>query len=204
MWLPFGRPAPDADLPAKKLRDAVLLGGHKEELRNRIRSRLQERKQVDPEELEQARTKVRRLDGEIEHGVKRLLRAPDDIADLLGSELSRMRKERERLARRLEELESLECPEVDDVEALVDQAVDRLWSIVEELDKAEPARLRELIRRMVHRIDLWFDHVPKGKRVECPLSRGTIQLRPDPVLFRLDNRGDWTRTSDLSVPNAAL
>ncbi len=77
-----------------------------------------------------------------------------------------------------------------DLEAEVDAVVDHLWTLHEEFGEAKPARLRELIHRMVSRIDLHFDHVQKGSRVECPLSRGTIDLRPDPILYRLVNRGD--------------
>jgi hypothetical protein len=45
---------------------------------------------------------------------------------------------------------------------------------------------------MVGRIDLFFDHVPKGKRIECPFSKGTINLRQDRCLFGLLSRGDRT------------
>ncbi len=76
-------------------------------------------------------------------------------------------------------------------------------SLAEELQNAEPARLRELIRRMVARIDLWFDHVPKGNRVECPLSRGMIELRPDQISYRLVSRGDPLFTEqNISVAEA--
>jgi hypothetical protein len=132
---------------------------------------------------------VSQLDREIDHGVKRLLRAPDDVADLLAQELSNMRRERERLARELDDLEQPRDPA--DIEAEVEAAVSRLWTLAEELGQADPARLRELIRRMVARIELHFDHIQRGPRVECPLSKGTIDLRPDPILFRLVSRGDW-------------
>ena len=51
--------------------------------------------------------------------------------------------------------------------------------------------LRELVNQMVSRIDLHFDRIQKKTRVECPFSRGVITVRPDPVLYRLVNRGDW-------------
>jgi hypothetical protein len=64
--------------------------------------------------------------------------------------------------------------------------------LADELNHAEPSRLRKVIRRMVNRIELWFDRVPHGKRVECPLSKGTIALRPDHIFFGQASRGDRT------------
>ena len=161
----------------RKLRDAVLGGGHKEELRERIRQRLEAREQqTDPISADRLRTRVGELDQQIEQGVKRLLRAPDDIADLLAGELSNMRRERQRLAAELEVLDRPQKPL--DLESEVEAAVDRLWTLAEELGHAEPARLRELIRRMVARIELHFDHIQRGPRVECPLSRGISTYGP--------------------------
>jgi len=138
------------------------------------------------------------LDGELEHGTRRLLRAPDDVADLMGAELSTMRRERDRLAGELTAMESLKPT---DVPAEADRIVDRLWSLGRELEKAKPARLRELVRRMVARVDLWFDSVQKRTRTEHPFLRGCIDLRPDPslVVFNSVNRGEPCRTS-LYIP----
>jgi site-specific DNA recombinase len=173
----------------QKLRDAVLAGGHREELRTRVLERLSTRSTSDEGQIEALQAKVTGLDKEIQHGTRRLLRAPDNIADLLADELSNMKRERDRLAAELQQLEASPAPV--DLEAEADAVVDKLWTLAEELQNAEPARLRELIRRMVARIDLWFDHVPKGNRVECPLSRGMIELRPDQISYRLVSRGDW-------------
>ena len=171
-----------------KLREAILAGGHRGELRRRIVDRLEQRRRVDPAELEGLRTRVAELDRQLEHGTKRLLRAPDDVADLLGAELSKLRRERDRLAGDLAELERTEA---GDVEAEADAAADRLWNLAEELTKAKPARLREIVHRMVARIELHFGQVKKGTRIERPFSNGTIDLRPDPVLSKLVSRGDW-------------
>ena len=129
------------------------------------------------------------LDREIEQGTKRLLKAPDEIADLFGAELARIRRERDRLGA---ELVNLEDHAPADLEADVEATVDRLWTLADELGKANPARLRELIRRMVSRIDLWFDAKQIGPRVKRPFSKGCIDLRPDPLFFRLVSRGDRT------------
>jgi hypothetical protein len=66
------------------------------------------------------------------------------------------------------------------------------WTLHRDLEKARLAKLRELIQRMVERIELPFDAVPKAKRTDYPYSRGPITLRPDASLSRLECRGDWT------------
>lgn len=46
------------------------------------------------------------------------------------------------------------------------------------------------MRRMVARVELRFGRVEKAKRVECPFSKGRIELRPDPLLCSPVSRGD--------------
>ena len=93
--------------------------------------------------------------------------------------------------RSVKELAELKYDAICRMEAIVNAATDRLWSLAEDVEEAAPAKVRELVRQMVSRIDLYFDHVKKGTRVECPFSHGTITLRADPLLYRLVNRGDW-------------
>ena len=181
----------------EKLREEVLAGGHREELREQVLEGLRA-KQSAPADIDALRLRVADLDKQVVHGTKRLLGAPDDIADLLAAELSKLRKERDRLAKELTEWEPVPAP---DLEAQADAAVDRLWTLCEELQKAPPARLRELVRQMVSRIRLRFGRKRQGRRTTYPFLGGKVDLRPDPVLYRLVSRGDWIRTSDLLTPS---
>jgi chromosome segregation ATPase len=171
----------------EKLREAILAGGHRQELRQQVLEGLRA-KQNAPADIDALRSRVADLDKQVAHGTKRLLRAPDDIADLLAAELSKLRKERDRLARELSESEPVPAP---DLEAQADALVDNLWTLGEELQKAPPARLRELVHQMVSRIELCFDRKKQGRRTVYPFVGGTVHLRPDPVLYRLVSRGDW-------------
>ncbi len=172
-----------------KLREVVFCGGHREALRDRVVARMEARAATDPAELDAMRGRLATLDAEIEQGARRLLRAPDDVADLLGRELSAMRRDRDRLVSQVSDLEGAAAPV--DVAAEADAAVDRLWGLAEELEKAPPVRVRELVRRMVARVELRFGRVEKAKRVECPFLKGRIELRPDPLLCSPVSRGDW-------------
>lgn len=172
----------------RKLQEAVLCGGKRDVLRERIVERLAGRRPDGPDQLKQQRSRIAEVDRELEHGIKRLLRAPENLANQMGDELSKLRRQRDRLADELSRAEAVTDP--GDIEAQADMLVERLWTLGEELQSAEPCRLRELLHRLVGRIELWFDHVPRGQRVECPLARGTIDLRQDRALFGLDSRGD--------------
>ena len=169
----------------RKLRDTVLVGKHQDELRKRLTERLKARHEADPKQEQRLQKKVAELDKSIQHGTRRLLRAPDDIADLLGNELSEMRRQRDRL---VTELSDMDQHQPADIEGEVEAAVNRLWTLADDLDQAEPSKLRELFDRMVKRIDLWFERVPQGKRFIHELVRGTIELYPDPVMCGLVNQ----------------
>ena len=101
-----------------------------------------------------------------------------------------MKKQRDRLAERLAAYDRPRPS--DDLEPQIQAATDRFWRPDEDVDKANPLKLRKLVNQIVCRIDLHFDHVRKGNSVECPFSRQVITLRPAPVLYRLVNRGNGT------------
>jgi hypothetical protein len=80
-------------------------------------------------------------------------------------------------------------------EANIDREVEavtaRLWRLGEELEQAKPERRRELFNLLVDRIDLRFDKVRRGQRVECPLICGEIYLNCNTCgVFGSVNRGD--------------
>ena len=141
-----------------KLRKDVLASGKKDALRNRIREQLQVRQAAKPSQTEALTARLAELDQEVEHGTKRLLRAPDDVADLLAAELSKMRSERDELAR---EIKNLSREKPVDLEAEVKKTADRLWKLSALIEKAEPERLREIVNQLVSKMDL-FNSVSRG------------------------------------------
>ncbi len=176
------------DFLVVKLKTEVLAGGKRDLLRDEILSAMKESADSGPERVESLRAKLSKLDKELDLAKRRFLKAPDDVADMLGEELSSMRKQRDRVAAELAATESI--ADHGQLEQMADAAVDRLWSIAEEFDTAPAPRMRQLLSEMVERVDLYFDSIPKGKRVECPLSKGVATLRRDSQIFGVDNRGD--------------
>ena len=166
------------DFIVAKLRQAILGGGHRDELRTRVRQELEARQTATPDRLAGMRRRLAEMDREIQTVTQRLLRVPDEAVDLLGVELAKLKRERDRQEA---ELDSLTADQPTDLDAATDAISERLWSLAAEFDTAEPARLREVIRQMVTRIELFFDKKQKRTRVERPFSNGTIDLRPDLV-----------------------
>lgn len=180
--------APLVNYLARRIQELVLGNGSREDLVERIRQRFEARRAADPAQVTALKNRIDQLEKDIEHGTKRLLRAPDDVADLLARELSGIRRERDRLSGELAELEQ-QRPE--DVETAAKESADRLWMLAESLQQAKPAKLREILSRIIARIDLHFERKEKSTRVEGPFSFGILHLRPDSVLCSLVSRGDW-------------
>jgi hypothetical protein len=138
------------DFIIAKLRETILAGGDKDEMRKSVRQRLTAKKAVKPAQTDALRKKVAELDRALEQGTKRVLSAPDDVADLLAEELSKTRKERERVAVELERNVAQQKP--IDVEAEIEATVAHLWALATELNRTKPERLRELFNRIVQSI----------------------------------------------------
>ena len=110
-----------------KLREIVLVGGHRERLREKIVESLRKRRNADPSYAKGLRDKLADLDRQIRQGAERLLKSPEDITDLLAPQPSAWRNERERLADELATAERTTGPVDLDTEA--DAAVDRLRAL---------------------------------------------------------------------------
>lgn len=102
--------------------------------------------------------------------------------DVLAPKLAAMKRERSELADSLAATQS--TPQPKNVEGIVKMAMDRLTELAAEFKTADQTKLQELIRRMVSRVELWFEPNPERKgTIRC--CRGSIELREDPVAFLL-------------------
>jgi DNA invertase Pin-like site-specific DNA recombinase len=170
-----------------KLRQTVLAGGGVEQVASRVAAMLKKQLSAAGGESEGLRSRLAELDKQVAQGTKRLLAAPDDVADLLAAELSNLRRERDHLAERLKQ----SAPAPVDVEAQAEALAQRLWTFTEEVAKATPARQRELLRRVVGKISLRFRQTKWGRKSVSRFDGGTVDLRPHSDLYSLVSRGDW-------------
>ena len=155
-------------------------------VRERINARATKRPGNDGAALKK---RLGELDREVEQGAKRILKAPDSIVDVLSDELAKTRKERDRVAGEL--ARAAEQAKPLDIDAEVEATVQAAWTLSAELENADPARLREMFRRMVESIDCYFEQeiAPKGRKLSR-FSKGIITLRNRSELSQVVSRDD--------------
>jgi hypothetical protein len=173
------------DVVIRKIRELVLAGS-REKLERIIRDKLAKRSKPKTSDVNPLRRRLQKLDGDIDRAADRLLRAPDDLLDTLAPKLSAMKRERVAVQRELQRAE-VDSKEVD-VDATARAAAAKLWTLADELDKADAARVRDVFQRFIDRVELRFDHVQRGKRVECPFAYGEITLNE--AMFPIGSRGE--------------
>ncbi|MEX2138583.1 MAG: recombinase family protein [Pirellulales bacterium] len=180
---------PMVEALVRKLREAVFAGGNWEKLLEQFVQRENAQAKAAPEIADRHKERIAELDRQIDQAADRVLRAPEDLVDMLTDKLIAMRDERRRLAAELEADNRKTAPKAtrSDPEA----HARRLWSLHLQFDKADPKTLRELLRRMVSRIDLWFERQQSGKKEFTRCVRGVVSLRPDPDLWGTDGADDF-------------
>jgi DNA invertase Pin-like site-specific DNA recombinase len=153
------------------------------EVRERLRQKVQNKYQTDPARSERVRKRIAEKDAEIRDAVKALLRFPEN-ADLLNEELTAKRQERERLRKDLMALERDQAVPLGEMAGKVDEALAKLEQLREDLegmtrDLDDVARggLRNVLRQLIVRVDLYWTVEQKKRRV-FRFSRGVIKLRP--------------------------
>jgi DNA invertase Pin-like site-specific DNA recombinase len=144
----------------------------------RLRERLEARRQAGGQhQADRLRAELAAAEGQVKQATLNVLRARDNI-DLLNEALTRLRAERDRLAAELREAEAQDEP-AHDIEATVRKAVDRLRTLGEHLSDADPRRLREVMRQMIARIDLYYERPADRRwRARFRLDKGVGKLRP--------------------------
>ena len=55
----------------------------------------------------------------------------------------------------------------------------------------EPDLLRELLAEVVSKVEVWFHHEPRGKRVRCTFARALVWVREDVALLYAMLPGSW-------------
>jgi DNA invertase Pin-like site-specific DNA recombinase len=172
----------------RKLYEEFLDPANLAKLREEIERQLKAGSRSDPERAERLRAALAKLDRQIDEGTERYLTAPKALLPELAAKLDRWKEEREGLTAELEALQAEAGPE--DYAARADKALAQLARLREEFNAPHAARLREVIRQMVTKIECWFDYLPHGTdrhgnpRMKSVLTRGVIHLRRDLFISR--------------------
>jgi hypothetical protein len=169
----------DRILPAlvRKLQEVYLKPERLERLREQLRATVEAKHERNPEAVERLKTRLAELDAEIRTGTRNLLRATDHL-DLLQEALGELRVKREQLVKELERAERSQEVPIEEKEATVNRAIDRLFQLRSLLEKCKPEQLREVLRLLVCRVDIYFDTAERKHRQRFRFSKGIVKLRP--------------------------
>jgi len=172
---------PLVDVITRKIMDRYLSEAALDRLRRRIEKRLAERDRPPAKrDLDRLRKQIEALDQKIDQGADRVLDAPAEIVPILIRKLDEHRAERDRLQSDLDALSTRDKRSGKGIDAEVDRAIEALRDLRTALETAKPEDTRELLTRLVSRVELHFDHEPiEGGRSRNTFSHGKIYVRPD-------------------------
>ncbi len=175
------------DVIIGKLREELLAGGNMDRLKKCLRSRLEQRCRPDTNQKERLERRLKELDKQLDRFAKQWFCAPESLLPALTAEAEAKKREREMVLAQLTQVEA--AAEPIDFDAEIERAVEKVWTLAQELSEAEPARLRELMKQLVERVEVEFTPRNRGKRREYHPVGGRITFRPESLGFA--SRGDW-------------
>lgn len=149
-----------------------------EELRQELLRQVEAKSQDSPEKAERLRHRIGEMNAEIELATRNVLRARDNL-DLLQEALTNLRQQRARLQKELDVVEREQSIPLEQAAEMVQKAIERLHLLDQRLRDADQTQLREVLRQMVSRIDLYFEETTERKKREWyRFARGLVKLRP--------------------------
>lgn len=160
------------------IEEAMLTPGARDALLGKMRAKLARRAKRQPERVDTLRAQLAKLDVEIDRAATLAMRCQNDadLLDVFGPKLKALKQSQSKLKRELADAERL-CKRrnVDDELRAVAQRIDGLRA---ELLSAEPARFRELLRRLVGKVTLWWRDKEKHEKSPAKwlVCRGKIEF----------------------------
>jgi DNA invertase Pin-like site-specific DNA recombinase len=156
-----------------KLQSGLLGGERLEAFRAEARRQLQaERGDVyDPPAM---RERLDAIDRDLATAGKRLASIPEDVQDVLVTEVRRLKQEKADLRTRLDH-----GPPPDpmaDIDKMIAEAEAVVWDMKNAAAAGDPAALRETFRRLISRIEICWDHRLVRKFMRHTVIGGTVYL----------------------------
>jgi hypothetical protein len=185
------------DVLVRKLQEDFLNPNNLVKLREELhRQAAQTTKQEGAEEA-QLRRQIEALDRDIAEGNKNMARAQSvDAIEGIAAAIREWRGERDRLALRLAGMGRTDGRGT--TEAEIEEAEKQLWALRDGLEQEDPAQVRAVLREMVDRVELWWEHEQVGPYLKARFSRGLIYLKPDERLFHTCQRNQCNGTGTIA------
>lgn len=175
------------DVIVAKLRERLLAGAHMNRLKVAVREHLQNRSKPDAKQTASLNRRLRELDKQLDPFAKKWFDAPESLLKQLTAKAEAKQRERDMIAEQLAQTESATKP--IDIESEVENIAEKVWSLAKELEAAELARIGELMKLLVERIEVEFTERYRGKRREYHPTGGRVMFRGESLGFA--SRGDW-------------
>jgi DNA invertase Pin-like site-specific DNA recombinase len=143
---------------------------------------VRERRRESTGEVGPLSRRLGELDRQIAQLFARLARVPEELVDGLSGELQAMRSERAEVHGRLEAARR-QAQACDDDAAAVQKAMACLGQFKALVGKADPGKLREVMRSLFERIEVHFRHEDRAERRRCFPQYGLGRWRKEIRLF---------------------
>ena len=166
---------PMLDFLIRTLQNAYLNPDNLAQLRREVAD--QEARERGDGNLRRLRRRADELGQKIARGNERLVLLPADRIPGVVEQLRGWEREREATLAELAELEA--DPPSARLERAVADAEAALWRLREALRDEGAPLLRDVLRQMVNRIELRWDHEQRGSKVFCRVSGGVVWM-PSP------------------------
>ena len=176
----------------RKLQDHFADVGELRELKAEIRRRCQPSKPTcSGAEVARLQGRIDKLSKQIDQGAENLLAAPADLTAVLTTKLQSWQKERDELRKQLQAHQRPQAGTVANVDEMVEAITGELQTLRESLNESDPGLLRAALKRLVSKVELWFDfkQTKYGDRIQAVPRRGLIHLRPDLQIVKLVSGG---------------
>lgn len=186
-----------------KIEAKALAPANLERLRAAMLRQLTAKRTKPATDDKQLRDRIAKLDREISQGADRLLKAPDDLHDVLVERLRAWRTERNDLQSRLDAHKPQERADVRQAETIINAAVARLETLRERLHETDLGKLRLALHDIVDRVELFFEAKPFGKRTKSELTKGVIYLQAEQFSTLYPSGSTPRYNLELSIPFSA-
>ena len=121
---------------------------------------------------------------------QRVFTAPDDMVDVLYTELSDLKRRREAAEAELAHIGDLKNRPV---KWTADDVVELLGRLADDLDNCPQDKLKACLAKLLDRIELKFETVPRGNGTTQRLVGGIIHLAESQVIRMAGTRSDRFR-----------
>jgi site-specific DNA recombinase len=165
-----------------KLTEVMLNPANLQKLRDELRWQCKAEAAKSPGQVRGLERRAKDIDCKIEQGLERIAIVPGDLVPDLAAKIRAWKAEREQVEQELRGALKTGRLGEDELEAAVRLAESCLFDLRDAMEKGDSWQARAILTELVSKIELEFEHRPKGNRTKSTFRRGIIYVRPQPDL----------------------